>query len=51
MRPVRFQFRLTHKVAAIGCVGVIGLAAVGVIYQQGTWSQDRARKAAEDAKL
>jgi methyl-accepting chemotaxis protein len=50
MRPVRFQFRLTHKVAAIGCVGVIGLAAVGVIYQQGTWSQDSARKVAEDAR-
>src|ERR1700733_12452658 len=50
MRPVRFQFRLTHKVAAIGCVGVIGLAAVGAIYQQGTWSQDNARKVAEDAR-
>jgi methyl-accepting chemotaxis protein len=50
MRPVRFQLRLTHKVAAIGCVGVIGLAAVGVIYQQGTWSQDNARKVAEDAR-
>jgi methyl-accepting chemotaxis protein len=50
MRPVRFQLRLTHKVAAIGCVGVIGLAAVGVIYQQGTWSQDNARRVAEDAR-
>src|ERR1700710_2128911 len=50
MRPVRFQLRLTHKIAAIGCVGVIGLAAVGAIYQQGTWSQDNARKVAEDAR-
>lgn len=50
MRPVRFQLRLTHKIAAIGCVGVIGLAAVGVIYQQGTWAQDGVRKAAEDAR-
>ena len=50
MRPVRFQFRLTHKIAAIGCVGVIGLAAVGVIYQHGTWSQDSARKMAEHAR-
>jgi methyl-accepting chemotaxis protein len=50
MRPVRFLFRLTHKVAAISCVGVIGLAAVGVIYQVGTWSQDSARKMAEDAR-
>jgi methyl-accepting chemotaxis protein len=41
---------LTHKIAAIGCVGVVGLAAVGLIYQQGTWSQDSARKVAEDAR-
>jgi methyl-accepting chemotaxis protein len=50
MRPVRFQLRLIHKIAAIGCVGVVGLAAVGLIYQQGTWSQDNARKMAEDAR-
>ena len=50
MRPVRFQLRLTHKIAAIGCVGVAGLAAVGLIYQQGTWSQDAARKVAEDTR-
>jgi methyl-accepting chemotaxis protein len=50
MRPVRVQLRLTHKIAAIGCVGVVGLAAVGVIYQQGTWAQDGARKAADDAR-
>ncbi|MEA2943398.1 MAG: methyl-accepting chemotaxis protein [Bradyrhizobium sp.] len=50
MRPVRFQLRLTHKVAAIGCVGVVGLAAVGLIYQQGTWAQDNARKVAEEAR-
>src|SRR4051794_25928012 len=50
MPPVRFQLRLTHKIAAIGCVGVIGLATVGVIYQQGAWSQDSARKVAEDAR-
>jgi methyl-accepting chemotaxis protein len=50
MRPVRFQLRLTHKIAAIGFVGVLGLAAVGLIYEEGTWSQDRARKVAEDAR-
>jgi methyl-accepting chemotaxis protein len=50
MRPVRFQLRLTHKIAAIGLVGVLGLAAVGLIYEEGTWSQDRARKVAEDAR-
>jgi methyl-accepting chemotaxis protein len=50
MPPVRFQLRLTHKIAAIGFVGVLGLAAVGLIYEEGTWSQDRARKVAEDAR-
>ena len=50
MRSVRFQLRLTHKIAAIGFVGVIGLAAVGLIYQQGTWAQDGVRKVAEDAR-
>jgi methyl-accepting chemotaxis protein len=50
MRPVRFQLRLTHKVAAIGCIGVAGLAAVGLIYQQGMWSQDAVRKVAEDTR-
>jgi methyl-accepting chemotaxis protein len=50
MRPVRFHLRLTHKIAAIGCVGVVGLAAIGVIYEQGTWAQDGARKQAADAR-
>ena len=50
MRSVRFQLRLTHKIAAIGFVGVIGLAAVGLIYQHGMWAQDGARKVAEDAR-
>ncbi len=50
MGSVRFQLRLTHKIAAIGLVGVLGLAAVGLIYEVGTWSQDRARKVAEDAR-
>src|SRR4051812_46632823 len=50
MRPVGFQLRLTHKVAAIGCIGVIGLAAVGLIYEQGKWAQDAARKVAAEAR-
>jgi len=50
MRPVRFQLRLTHKIAAIGLVGVVGLASVGLIYEEGSWSQDGARRVAEDAR-
>jgi methyl-accepting chemotaxis protein len=50
MQSVRLQLRLTHKIAAIGFIGVIGLAAVGLIYQQGMWAQDGVRKVAEDAR-
>jgi methyl-accepting chemotaxis protein len=50
MRPTHFHLRLTHKITAIGWVGVIGLTAIGLIYQQGTWAQDSARKAAADAR-
>ena len=50
MRLPRFQLRLTHKIAAIGFLGVVGLAAVGLIYELGTWSQDSARKTAEQAR-
>ncbi|MDB5580619.1 MAG: Chemotaxis protein [Bradyrhizobium sp.] len=50
MRSVSFQLRLTHKIAAIGFVGVVGLAAVGLIYEMGTWSQDGARRTAEQAR-
>ncbi len=50
MRSAPFQLRLTHKIAAIGLVGVLGLAAVGLIYEEGTWSQDRARKVAENSR-
>jgi methyl-accepting chemotaxis protein len=50
MRSFRFQLRLTHKIAAIGFVGVIALAAVGLIYQQGMWAQEGVRKVAEDSR-
>jgi methyl-accepting chemotaxis protein len=50
MRSVRLQLRLTHKIAAIGFIGVVGLAAVGLIYEEGAWSQDRTRKVAEAAR-
>jgi methyl-accepting chemotaxis protein len=46
----RFQLRLTHKIAAIGFLGVIGLAAVGLIYEEGSRSQDEVHKVAEDAR-
>jgi methyl-accepting chemotaxis protein len=45
-----FSIRLTHKIMAIGLVGLIGLLAVGGIYQAGTWSQDASRSVANSAR-
>src|SRR4029078_3040316 len=45
-----FSVRLTHKVMAIGIVGLIGMLAFGAIYQAGSWSQDASRKVAKSAR-
>ena len=45
-----FSVRLTHKVMAIGVVGLIGLLAFGAIYQVGSWSQDASRNVAKSAR-
>jgi methyl-accepting chemotaxis protein len=45
-----FSIRLTHKIMAIGIVGLIGLLAFGAIYQVGSWSQDGSRSAANSAR-
>jgi len=44
-----FQLRLTHKIVAIGAIGVLGLALVGLLYMFGTWSQTRYQKTAAEA--
>ena len=44
-----FSVRLTHKIMAIGIVGLIGLLAFGAIYQVGSWSQDASRAVAKSA--
>jgi methyl-accepting chemotaxis protein len=46
----RFSLRLTHKIIAIGVVSLVGLLAFGAIYQFGSWSQDRSRAVAENAR-
>ena len=49
--PMRgFSIRLTHKIMAIGIVGLIGLLAFGAIYQIGSWSQDASRSVANNAR-
>ena len=45
-----FSIRLTHKIMAIGVVGLTGLLAFGAIYQVGSWSQDASRAAANSAR-
>ena len=45
-----FSIRLTHKIMAIGIVGLIGLLAFGAIYQIGSWSQDASRSTANSAR-
>ena len=45
-----FSVRLTHKVMAIGIVGLAGLLAFGAIYQAGSRSQDASRTVAKSAR-
>jgi methyl-accepting chemotaxis protein len=45
-----FHLRLTHKIMAIGIVGLVGLLAFGAIYQIGSWSQDASRAIAGNAR-
>ena len=45
-----FSIRLTHKVMAIGLVGLVGLLAFGAIYQIGSRSQDASRAVASSAR-
>jgi methyl-accepting chemotaxis protein len=46
----RFSIRLTHKIMAIGVIGLAGLLAFGAIYQIGGWSQDASRMIADGAR-
>ncbi len=47
---IGISMRLTHKVMAIGVVGLLGLIAFGSLYEYGSWSQSESRAAAEDAR-
>jgi methyl-accepting chemotaxis protein len=46
----RFHLRLTHKIMAIGIVGLVGLLAFGAIYRIGSWSADASRAIAGNAR-
>ena len=45
-----FSVRLTHRIMAIGAVGLAGLIAVGAIYEIGNLSQDTSRALAANAR-
>lgn len=44
------SLRLTHKISAIGIVGVVGVILVGGIHMYGESATSRYRQAAEDAR-
>jgi methyl-accepting chemotaxis protein len=46
----RLHLRLTHKIMAIGIVGLAGLLAFGAIYQVGNWSAEASRAIAGNAR-
>ena len=45
-----FSLRLTHKIMAIGIVGLVGLLAFGAIYQIGNRLQDASRIVADEGR-
>jgi methyl-accepting chemotaxis protein len=50
MRAFSLRLRLSHKVAAIALLGIVGLALVGVIYSSGTTSLERFRRIAGETQ-
>ena len=49
-RPMSFRLRLTHKIAGLGVLGIVGLAVVGGLYLTGTAEQSRYRLDAATAR-
>jgi methyl-accepting chemotaxis protein len=47
----RLHLRLTHKIMAIGLVGLLGMLAFGAIYQIGSASQEASRTVAANARV
>ena len=50
MFGIRLRILLTHKIAAIGAIGVAGVLVLGAIYHFGSSAQDRYREVAERAE-
>jgi methyl-accepting chemotaxis protein len=50
MKLTQLNLRLSHKIAALGALGIVGLALVGIIYSVGVSSQEHYRRMAADAR-
>jgi len=50
MSRLASRIRLTHKIAAIGATGLIGIAVIGAIYLLGASIQDHYRRVADSAQ-
>src|SRR5262245_59799833 len=50
MSPFSLRLRLTHKIAAIGGVGILGLMLAGGIYLAGSSSQERIATSEREAQ-
>ena len=51
MFGIHSRVLLTHKIAAIGAIGVIGVLVLGAIYHVGFFTQDHFRQLAERAQV
>jgi methyl-accepting chemotaxis protein len=48
-QAVNLRLRITHKIAAIGVTGILGLAIVGGVYLSGSWTRAQSQRNAEGA--
>ena len=46
---MNFGIRLTHKIGALGAVGVLGLVVIGGLYLSSSLTQARYQRTADDA--
>ena len=50
MKLTQLNLRLSHKIAALGALGIVGLVLVGIIYSLGHASQEHYRRIAADTR-
>ncbi len=50
MKFTQLNLRLSHKIAALGALGIVGLVLVGIIYSLGHASQEHYRRIAADTR-